>query len=84
MTKKTVETVNQFDFEVLEHPAYHPDLALSDCCLFGPLKNALGRGRFYADKAIYETVHKWLQDQPRTFFSDRIHKLGDGWNNCIK
>jgi len=25
---KTVETINHLDFEVLEHPAYSPDLAL--------------------------------------------------------
>ena len=30
MTRKTVETINQFGFEVLEHPAYHPDLMPSD------------------------------------------------------
>lgn len=26
----TVETINHLDFEVLEHPAYSPDLAPSD------------------------------------------------------
>ena len=37
----TVETINHLGFEVLEHPAYSPDLAPSDYHLFGPLKNAL-------------------------------------------
>ena len=35
-------------------------------------------------KAVLETVYKWLQDQPKIFFLDRIHKLDDHWNKCIK
>ena len=38
---QTVETINHLCFEVLEHPAYSPDLALSDYHLFGPLKDVL-------------------------------------------
>jgi len=37
----TIETINHLGFKVQEHPAYSPDLALSDYHLFGPLKNAL-------------------------------------------
>ena len=37
----TVNTIRPLNWEVLEHPAYSPDLALSDFHLFGPLKNAL-------------------------------------------
>jgi len=40
-TSQTVETINHLGFEVLEHPAYSPDLTPSDYHLFGPLKNAL-------------------------------------------
>jgi hypothetical protein len=36
----TVQTLQQLHFEVLEHTLYSPDLVLSDCHLFGPLKNA--------------------------------------------
>jgi len=37
----TVETLQKLMFVVLAHPLYSPDLAPSDCHLFGPLKVAL-------------------------------------------
>jgi len=37
----TINTIRQLNWEVLEHPAFSPDLAPSDFHLFGPLKNAL-------------------------------------------
>ena len=73
VAKATIETVNKLGFEVLEHPAYSPDLAPSDYHFFPPLKDAL-RGRKFS---FNEAVHKWLCDQPKTFFSHGIHKLVD-------
>jgi histone-lysine N-methyltransferase SETMAR len=34
----TAETVQQLVFELLQHPAYSPDLAPSNYHIFGPLK----------------------------------------------
>jgi histone-lysine N-methyltransferase SETMAR len=53
---------------VLEHPAYSPDVAPSDCHLFVPLKDALRGSKFSTEKEMREVVHKWLGDQPNTFF----------------
>ena len=78
----TINTIRQLNWEVLEHPAYSPDLAPSDFHLFGPLKNAL-RGRFAADE-VKEVVHDWLRSQPQTFFSNGIKKLTDRWAKCIE
>ena len=81
---KTVETINHLGFEVLEHPAYSPDLAPSDYHLFGPLKNASRGRRFSTDNEVREAVHKWLRDQPKTFFLEGIRKLVDRWTKCIE
>ena len=83
MASHTVETSNHLGFEVLEHPAYSPDLTPSDYYLFGPLKNAL-QGRFFTDKEVWEAVHKWLRDQTKTFFFEGIRKLVDRWTKCIE
>ena len=74
---QTVETINHLSFEVLEHPAYSPELAPSDYHLFGTLKNALQGRRFSTDKELREAVHNWLRDQPKTFFLEGIRKLVD-------
>jgi histone-lysine N-methyltransferase SETMAR len=71
-------------FEVLEHPAYSPDLAPTDYHLFGLLKNALGGRRFYTDNEVREAVHKRLRDQQKTFFLNGIRKLMDHWTKCIE
>ena len=39
---------------------------------------------FFSDEAVQKSMHKWLSDQPKTFFSDGIHKLLDRWNKCIE
>jgi hypothetical protein len=49
-------------FEVLDHPAYSPDLAPSDYNLFGPLKDALRDRRFTSDEEVEEVVHEWLTE----------------------
>jgi histone-lysine N-methyltransferase SETMAR len=40
----TVESLHHFNCQMLKHPPCSPDLAPSDCHLFGPLKDVL-RGR---------------------------------------
>ena len=82
VAKATIETINKLGFEVLEHPAYSPDLAPSDYHLFAPL--ALRGRKFSSDESVQKAVHQWLCDQPKTFFSDGIYKLVDRWNKCIE
>jgi len=43
----TLETLKKLKWEVMEHPAYSPDLTPSDFHLFGPLKEALRGRRFF-------------------------------------
>ena len=45
----TAETLRKLKFEIMTHPPYSPDLALSDYHLFGPLKEALSGRRFTSD-----------------------------------
>jgi hypothetical protein len=39
---------------------------------------------FLRDKEVREAVHKWLRDQPKTFFLEGIRKLVDRWTKCIE
>jgi hypothetical protein len=37
-----------------------------------------------ANEEEIQAVHKWLRDQPKTFFVEGIHKLVDRWTKCIE
>jgi hypothetical protein len=64
----TVETFQNLNFEVLEHPSYSPDTAPLDHHLFGPLKPAWRSRHSTKDQQPKETVHAWLiVSQPKTF-----------------
>jgi histone-lysine N-methyltransferase SETMAR len=71
-------------FEVLDHPAYSPDLAPSDFKLTGPLKDALKGHHSNSDEEVKEAVHDWLAAQSKTFFSAAIQKFVEHWNKCIE
>jgi histone-lysine N-methyltransferase SETMAR len=48
----TTETVKETHREVLQHPAYSPDLTPSDFPMFDSFKEALRRKRFRADDEV--------------------------------
>jgi len=52
------KTIEAFDWEILSHAAYSPDLAPSDYHLFTSMGHALAQQRFIS----YENVRKWLDD----------------------
>jgi hypothetical protein len=37
-----------------------------------------------ANEEEIQAVHKWLHDQPKTFFVEGIRKLVDRWTKCIE
>ena len=81
----TNETLKKLNFEVLKHPPCGPDLVPSDCHLFGPLQQALKRGRrFTTEQQLKATVHLWLVSQPRTLYSEGTRKTGQRWTRCIE
>jgi histone-lysine N-methyltransferase SETMAR len=52
--------LQEFGWEVCEHPAYSPDLAPSDFHLFPKLKEFLGDRRFKSDEEVKDAIKEWL------------------------
>ena len=77
------KTIEAFDWEILSHAAYSPDLAPSDYHLFTSMGHALAQQRFIS----YENVRKWLDDwfgsKEQQFFWRDIHKLSNRWKKYI-
>jgi transposase len=57
---RTQAMLQEFGWEVFEHPAYSPDLAPSDFHLFPKLKECLGGRRFKRDEEVKDAVKEWL------------------------
>jgi histone-lysine N-methyltransferase SETMAR len=64
---RTVDTLRALKLEVLKHPPYSPDLALSDFYLFGPMKEHLRGQKFADDNEVMETVQSWLRPRQKSF-----------------
>ena len=62
-------------FEILPHPPYSPDLALSDYYLFPKLKSVLRGKRFETNNDVIEAVDAFLRIQQSSFFYEGIAKL---------
>ena len=50
---------------------------------FGPLKKSLKGRSFASNEEVKDTVEEWFHTQPRSFFTDGIHRLVQQWDNCL-
>jgi histone-lysine N-methyltransferase SETMAR len=74
--------LQEFGWEVFEHPAYSPDLAPSDFHLFPKLKEFLGGKRVETDAGVKETVTAWLNGLVAEFYDEGI-KLLSRLDKCL-
>jgi len=80
---RTQEAIAKFGWNVLPHPPYSPDLALSDFHLFGPLKDALHGTRFEGDESVIRAVRTWLHEQEMSWYREGMHALVLRWRKVI-
>lgn len=83
IASKTKDTILKLGWEILEHPAYSPDIAPTDYHLFRSMQNALSDTDF---KSL-DDIRKWIDDfiaskQPE-FFRDGIQQLPERWLKVI-
>jgi hypothetical protein len=75
--------VRRYNWEVLDHPPYSPDLAPSDFHLFGLLKKDLGGRRFATDGEVQQAVMSWPQALDTDFFYAGRDALVYRWDKCF-
>jgi hypothetical protein len=78
------ELLWHYNWEVLDHPPYHTDLALSDFHLFGPLKKHLVGRQFATDSEVQQTVMSWLQVLHTDFVYAGIDALVYQWDKYLR
>lgn len=84
MSVKTQEAITKFVWTVLLHPAYNPNLALSDFHPFRALKNALCSMKFETDDSVICTVRSWLHGQDKAWYRQSIPTLVPHWHNIVE
>jgi histone-lysine N-methyltransferase SETMAR len=73
-----------FKWEVLGHPSHSPDLAPSDCHLFGKLKEHIAGEMFDEDDEAKDEALTWLNEQAAEFYDSGIKKLVSSVKECIE
>ncbi|KAJ4426715.1 hypothetical protein ANN_26513 [Periplaneta americana] len=76
------ELLDQFGWEIFDHPPYSPDLAPSDFHLFTKLKDFLGGTRFGSDEEL-KTVNTWLNELAAEEYNTGILKLVNRHDKCL-
>jgi histone-lysine N-methyltransferase SETMAR len=79
----TQETITKFQWTVLPHPPYSPDLAPSDYHLFSPLKNAIRGNKFEDDEDVISKEKRWLRQRPAEWYREGIQALTCRWRKAI-
>ena len=74
-SRQTQNALAQLKLPALPHPAYSPNLALSDYFLFLQLKKHLKGNHFDSDEEVVATVPQWCREQSPEFFADGIRQL---------
>ena len=81
---RTVELLEQFKWEIFDHPPYSPDLAPSDYHLFPSLKMWLGSQCFVDNNELQSAVKNWFSAQAADFYKTGIKKLLSRYSKCLE
>lgn len=83
IASKTKDTLMKLGWEILEHPAYSPDIAPTDYHLFRSMQNALSDTHFKSVDSIRKWIDEFMATKQPEFFRDGIHQLPVRWLKVI-
>jgi len=75
VAKSVKETLMQFEWEVLPHPAYSPDLAPSDYYLFRSMQHGLVDTHFRNYEDVRKWIDEWIASKDQSFYRRGIYLL---------
>ena len=70
--------IHEFRFELLDHPPYSPDLALSDLFLFPHPKVALGGQKFSSNEEPITYVNNYFAEKNAGYYFDGLQRWEQG------
>ena len=72
------------NWEVLPHPLYSTDIALSDYHLFRAIHYDLSSQKFKSFEDIEKWIAEWIASQSKDFYWRGIHSMRQRWANLLK
>jgi len=81
---RTAQLLQQFRWEVFDHPPYSPDLEPSDYHLFMHLKKWLASQSYEEDDRLKTDVTTWFKSLAADFFDTEIRKLVPRYQKCVE
>lgn len=82
--RATVNLLDQFRWDVFDHPPYSPDLAPSDFHLFPVLKGHLGGRRFANNDELENEVNTWFKSMAADWYAAGLKNLLPRYEECVK
>jgi len=74
-SRLSLAVIQEWGFQLINHPAYSPDLAPSDYFLFGDLKQSLRGTRFGDDHELQSAVEEHFESHDKTNFLNGLKNL---------
>ena len=63
-----IDVIERNGYELIPHPAYSPNLAPSDFCLFPNLRKDIHAFHFRSDEEVVTAVEEWVDGKDPDFF----------------
>ena len=82
-SKDAMDAVERNGYELIQHPAYLPDLVPSDFFLFPNLEKDIRGLHFRSDEEVVTAVEEWVNVKDPDFFSSGLMALEHRWSKCI-
>ena len=76
-------TLQELEWEVLQHLPYSPDLAPTDYYLFCSLSNHMRAITFDNEEDLENWLNKFFDTRPRDFWQNSIDKLVKRWEEVV-
>ena len=83
-SKKTQAAIKDFNFELLSHLPYSPDLALTDFYLFLSLSNQMRDLTFKNTRELEKFIEDFFSSKSQEFFEKGFDKLVMRWKKTIE
>ena len=84
VAQQTLLKLQELQWEILQHPAYSPDIAPSDYHLFRSLQNSLSGANLRSEEAVRNQLINFFEEKPTSFYKNGIDKLVDRWKTIVK